>query len=506
MHWPPVLGHCEAECLLTVFSKLPYHIQIPLVLTMAVTLAVLLVSAVAAQISARNAKGQIVSTVQRVIELLVAQGKPLLAQDDTWRAYILLRNTAVLLPQTSEGQSRAALLDANGQFLAGSDPLRLPTGAQALGKAINGRALPAAGDATRAQTLTGSDGGMTLIAPIRSDDNQIIGFVMAEVDAAAFEPDWAALSTPAVIGAGLAILVLVPLGWLLGRRMARPIAQTADCIARIGHSDAAQLQALLPRVKDPELDRITGAVRQLLTETSARQANAQRALSAERLAAVGRITAAVAHEINNPLAGLITATRTLRLHGDQPVARNRSLELIERGLQQVRTITTALLPQARVEDRCMVPGDFDDMLTLARTTGQQQSVNVSAEVQLTSALRVPATVFRQVMLNLLLNAIRAAGQGGLVHARLQADEQTVQFVLANTGKHFSEAQLQKRLISSEGFDPNGFGLWICHEFAVRYGGGFSSAQASDVPAPFTTSLCFWLPNFDRHDPQKSAAD
>jgi signal transduction histidine kinase len=489
-----------------MLPRLPYRIQIPMGLVLAVILSVLLVSVVAAKISARSARLEIVSTVQRVVDLLVAQGKPLLAQDDTWRAFTLLRNTAALLPQTEKGQSRAALLDAQGRFLAGSDPLRLPTGEQALGVLINGRLLPTTSDASRPITLTTPDGGMTLVEPIRSDDNQVIGFVFAEVDAAVFAPDWAALSTPAMIGAALAIIVLVPLGWLLGRRMARPIAQTADCIAQIGRTDPAQLQLLLPHLQDPELDRIAGAVRQLLIETSAAQANEKRALSAERLAAVGRITAAVAHEINNPLAGLITATRTLRLHGDAPDTRDRSLDLIERGLQQIRTMTTALLPQAKVEDRCLTPDDMQDILTLARATAVQHAVSISSELQQQAELCVPSTVFRQVMLNLLLNAIKAAGQAGQVHASLSADAQKVSLVILNTGRHLSDDRLQRRLTTDDGNDPNGFGLWICHEFAVRYGGGFMAAVAADIPPPFTTRLSFWLPNLTHHDPQKPAID
>lgn len=489
-----------------MFPRLPYRIQIPLGLALAVTLSVLLVSVVAAQISARSARLEILSTVQRVVDLLVAQGKPLLAQDDTWRAFTLLRNTAALLPQTEKGQSRAALLDTQGRFLAGSDPIRLPTGEQALGVLINGRLLPTVSDATRPRTLMTPDGAMTLIEPIRSDDDQVIGFVFAEVDAAVFAPDWAALSTPALIGAALAIIVLVPLGWLLGRRMARPIAQTANCIAQIGHTDAAQLQLLIPHVRDPELDRIAGAVRQLLIETSARQANAQRALSAERLAAIGRITAAVAHEINNPLAGLITATRTLRLHGDVPETRLRSLDLIERGLQQIRIMTTALLPQAKVEDRCMTPDDFTDVITLARATASQHFVSLTSELDQQSDLCVPSTVFRQVMLNLLLNAIKAADQSGQVHARLSTEPSRVCFVLCNTGGHLSQTALQQRLHAEDRNDPHGFGLWICQEFAVRYGGGFSATHASEIPAPFATCLTFWLPNQHRHDPPKPAAD
>lgn len=489
-----------------MLPRLPYRIQIPLGLALAVTLSVLLVSVVAAQISARSARLGIVSTAQRVVDLLVAQGKPLVAQDDTWHAFTLLRNTAALLPQTGQGQSRAALLDAQGRFLAGSDPFRLPTGEQALGVQINGRLLPTVSNATGPKSLTTPDGGITLLEPIRSDDDQIIGYVFAEVDAAAFAPDWAALSTPALLGAALAIIVLVPLGWLLGRRMARPIAQTAECIAKIGHTDAAQLQLMLPQVDDPELNRIAGAVRQLLIETAAHQANAARALSAERLAAVGRITAAVAHEINNPLAGLITATRTLRLHGDAPDTRNRSLDLIERGLQQIRTMTTALLPQAKVEDRCMTPDDFVDVLTLARATAAQHFVTISSELDQQSDLCAPSTVFRQVMLNLLLNATKAAGPSGQVHACLMADAQKVSFVLCNTGNHLSNEALQQRLNAEDRNDPHGFGLWICQEFAMRHGGGFTASAAADIAPPFATCLSFWLPNHAQHDNQKAASD
>lgn len=489
-----------------MLRRLPYRIQMPLGLSLAVILSVLLVSAVAAQISARSARLDIVSTVQRVVNVLVAQGKPLLAQDDTWRAYTLLKSTALLLPQTSLGQSRAALLDGNGQVMAGSDPLRLPTGDQALGTAVNGRLLPDKEQVKTTQTLSAADGSMAVIAPIRSDDDQVIGFVFAEVDAAAFAPNWAALSTPALLGALLAILVLVPTGWLLGRRMALPIAQTADCIAQIGHKDAAQLRSLLPKVQDPELQRIAGAVRQLLTETSEAAASAQRARSAERLATVGRITAAVAHEINNPLAGLITATRTLRLHGDAPVARNRSLELIERGLQQIRTITAALLPQAKVEDRDLTAADFEDILTLARTTAANNRVSVTSEMDQRADLKVPSIVFRQVMLNLLLNAIKAAGQAGQVHACLHAGVQQVRFQIANTGRHLSDERLQKRLATEDDNDPNGFGLWICHEFAVRYGGGFDANQPADIASPFTTQLNFWLPKLTHYDLQETAAD
>jgi signal transduction histidine kinase len=194
------------------------------------------------------------------------------------------------------------------------------------------------------------------------------------------------------------------------------------------------------------------------------------------------------------------------LHGDAPDTRNRSQDLIERGLQQIRTMTTALLPQAKVEDRCLSANDFTDVVMLARTLSAQHMVTIASELDQQSDIWVPSTVFRQVMLNLLLNAIKAAGQSGQVHARLSTDAQRVSFVIANTGSHLTDDSLQTRLHIDDDNDPLGFGLWICHEFAVRYGGEFISSVAADVTPPFATCLSFWLPNQFRHDHQKPAAD
>lgn len=486
--------------------RLPYRIQIPMGLALAVTVSVLLVSLVAARISERTAREEIIVTVQRVMTLLAAQGRPLLMAEDTFRAFALLRNTAALLPDADQGHTRAAILDAEGRFLAGSDPQRLPTGEQALGVSISARLLPRAQDVTSPRTLAASDGSLSLLQPILSDDEKVIGFILVEVDAATFAPDWVALSKPGLIGAALAVIVLGPLGWLAGRRMAQPVAQMANCIALIGRVDLAKVQALVPPVTDPELSRIAGAVRRLLAEMTARQANEQRALSAERLAAVGRITAAVAHEINNPLAGLLTAVRTLRLHGEAADTRLRTVGLIERGLHQIATMTTALLPQARVEDRCMNATDFDDVMTLAQSSASLHGVTVTTERALDADFCVPSTVFRQVMLNLMLNAIKAAGGAGQVHAVLRAEQEAVRFTVSNTGQAMSDDELQQRLGAEDGHDPHGFGLWICQEFAVRYGGGFTAGAASASPSPFSTCLKFWLPNPLRHDEKKPAFD
>ena len=77
-----------------MLNRLPYRIQIPLGLSVAVVIAALLVTVVSARISARTARQDTLATVDRAVVLLAAQSRPLLAADDTWRVFALLRNTA----------------------------------------------------------------------------------------------------------------------------------------------------------------------------------------------------------------------------------------------------------------------------------------------------------------------------------------------------------------------------------------------------------------------------
>lgn len=476
-----------------MWRGLPYRHQIPLGLSLAVLVSAAFVTLLSALFAADSARTDTLARVGRAATLLDAQGLPLLAADDTFRAFTLMRDTAGLLPGAEAGASRAALLDAAGRVFASSVPQRLRLGDAVLGALHDGdAALPPT--VPQRQWFDAPDGRVRLVDPIRSEDGQLLGYGFFEVDAAVFAPDWPALVRPALLGAVLAVTLLAPIGWTVGQRMARPVTEIARAIETLGHAPAGAARVPLPSPGDAELGRIAAAVQRLGEEIDERRRAERRALSAERLAAVGRLTGAMAHEINNPLGGLINAVQTLRLRGADEAVRERALDLLARGLQQIRTTVAALLPQARVEDRALAAADLDDVLLLAQSATPRAGVEVGARAEVIAPPRVPSAPVRQVMLNLLLNAIKAAGDGGRVQALLQVDGERVRFCVSNTGAALSASRLARLVAAEHGDDPRGFGLWVCREIAALHGGGFDVDAAERAG----TRLVFWIPNTPGH--------
>lgn len=200
----------------------------------------------------------------------------------------------------------------------------------------------------------------------------------------------------------------------------------------------------------------------------------------EKLAAMGRVSAAIAHEIRNPLAAIAQANALLRedgLAGDQQrlasiVADN--VERLKRIVDDVLDAAPGAAPPARALDAAALAGD------VVREWAQAASIAPGDGSRLALAgLDAPAPVLfdpealRRVLVNLLDNAARhASAQPGAIALRLEpAGAQRVQLVVASDGEPIA-ADVEPHL-----FEPffstrsrgSGLGLYICRELCERYG-------------------------------------
>jgi signal transduction histidine kinase len=275
----------------------------------------------------------------------------------------------------------------------------------------------------------------------------------------------------AALIAVLVIVLLLPIGWYWGQRMAVPLVRLTERMEELGRRLPDDLAPELYDYQD-ELGRLYRAYNRTLRELRDKAEIERRMIHSERLAAIGKLTAGIAHEINNPLLGMLTALNTLRHHGEPGPRTLKTLTLLERGLTQIKDTVGALLVEAKVKSSDLSPQDADDVRTLIEPQARERGVSLRWDSRLGEPLPLPSSSVRQVLINLLLNAVQASAPGGEVSVAITIDGTTLSMVVINGGQILTDTQ------SAHLFEPfanadergHGLGLWVCYQIVRQLGG------------------------------------
>lgn len=216
----------------------------------------------------------------------------------------------------------------------------------------------------------------------------------------------------------------------------------------------------------------------------------------ERLASVGRLASNLAHEINNPLAGMTNHMVLLEgelRNADSPAAQRR-LPLLREGLERVRDIVQRALQLAN-------PGRGDrrepvDLVRLTEQTielvcGADGSSRVRFEVvgeRRALTLEGERARLHQLVTNLLVNAV-AFGEDRPIDVRLRGDGETISLVVEDRGPGIDPAiaeRLFEPFVSGRG--STGLGLAVCLGVARQYGGTIVGGDRDGGGARFTVRL------------------
>jgi C4-dicarboxylate-specific signal transduction histidine kinase len=243
-----------------------------------------------------------------------------------------------------------------------------------------------------------------------------------------------------------------------------------------------------------ELDvKVNQRTRELAQSHETLQKTQQQLVKSEKLAAIGQLTASVAHEINNPIAvmqGNLDLMRELLGAQARPVA--AELQLLDQQVERMRLIVTQLLQYSRPTDYAgyVVPVDVNQTLNhallLVAHSLASTRIDVQRDLQASTLAGFNAQELQQVVINLLLNAIQAMPDGGvlLLRSRDQLDEHGRAGVLievCDSGAGLSPQALEQlfRPFFTTKNEGNGLGLWISIGLLERYGASLSGANRSE---------------------------
>jgi two-component system, NtrC family, sensor kinase len=255
-----------------------------------------------------------------------------------------------------------------------------------------------------------------------------------------------------------------------------------DELGKLGHSFNGMTSSL--RQAQTDLQRLNEQLEQQVSDRTAALRDAQAQLvQSEKMSSLGKLAASVAHEINNPLAGILTYAKLLvRLHEEGEMTEAvrersvRNLRLVQRETERCSAIVRNLLDFARQRPLALkeldVTAVVEEALSLLAHRLLMQGVALEKRLPPMPPVMADFGQLRQAVLNIALNACEAMATGGRLEVTAEARGRAVEILFRDTGPGIAPEHLSRIL------DPffttkekgTGLGLSVVYGIIERHNG------------------------------------
>lgn len=431
--------------------------------------------------SVSNLKVDISAMSQQMTAMMTAALGPYVQHDSIWDAYKLI-STPVKYPAASSiHPETVSVVTTEFEIFVSTAPRRLPISVPltelgddyaALDELL--RSEPSV--ATTFERPGGS--GLVVAAPIWMED-YVVGHLLFEYPPSPLADQFVSQARDiAIMMAGI-MLLLLPIGLMLGRNITRPLTNLANYMTDLDSVSVEDFDSRIS-VNDDEIGTLGKQFRKMLLDLQHTRALEKSIVRSDRLAALGRLVAGIAHEVNNPLAGMLTAVNTYHKKASDGNAARNTIDLLERGLEQIRHTVSALIVETRVDSAPFSRQDVDDILTLIRPEIRRKAIRSVWQNNISSSVALPSSPVRQVMLNLALNAVKASPHGGSLDFRVGTLHGILTILIRNEG-HLSEDKLERLFEPFVSYDQSGtgLGLWVTYQIVSQLGGEIRVTSPDD---------------------------
>jgi two-component system NtrC family sensor kinase len=334
-------------------------------------------------------------------------------------------------------------------------------------------------------------------------DRQVLGVVDITMSLADEDRAVAALGRRTVLLGGFGVLVIaLTVGIFVRGYVIRPVGEIVLATRRIAGGDlehripghrtdeigdlSASFNAMTGSLRDAQADlqRLNERLEQQVEDRTAALRDAQAQLiQSEKMSSLGKLAASVAHEINNPLAGILTYAKLLvRMHEEGQMTEAvrersvRNLRLVQRETERCSAIVRNLLDFARQRAPSLKDVDVsaaaDEALSLLAHRLMMQNVTLEKRLSPMPLVKADYGQLRQAFVNIALNACEAMTQGGTLEVATAARGRQVEISFRDTGPGIAPENLSRIL------DPffttkekgTGLGLSVVYGIIERHNG------------------------------------